>query len=122
MNEFTKQELKDILWFLVAPKAITPGNTLVPKLQDMIGNYCEPKSSCCSIHAGSGEECVDSVSNNSPKVDWSKAKINEDFRNVSYKFEVKQPEECGHEWTAVFTPLPFPVTKIKCKLCGEFYK
>ena len=82
----------------------------------------EPKSSCCSIHAGSGEECVDSVSNNSPKVDWSKAKINEDFRNVSYKFEVKQPEECGHEWTAVFTPLPFPVTKIKCKLCGEFYK
>jgi hypothetical protein len=41
MNDFTKEELKEILWHLVTPKSIEPGNTIAARLQDMIENYCE---------------------------------------------------------------------------------
>jgi len=43
MNNFTKEELKDILWHLVVPKSIKPGNEIVAKLQSLIDNYCDEK-------------------------------------------------------------------------------
>ncbi len=40
-NDFTKEELEDILWH-VTTKAIVPvGGDLVPKIQSMIDNYSE---------------------------------------------------------------------------------
>lgn len=41
MNHFTKEELKTILWHITTKASIEPGNELVPKIQDMIDNYCE---------------------------------------------------------------------------------
>lgn len=41
MNDFTKEELKAILWYIVTPISIPPGNTLVPKIQDLISKFCE---------------------------------------------------------------------------------
>ena len=88
MNDLTKEDLQIIsgaLWFsLLHKNSDMTANTRI-KIQSLIDNYCEPKSSCCSVHAGSSEECANSVSNNSPKIDWSKAKLNEDCRNISYK-------------------------------------
>jgi hypothetical protein len=43
MSDITKEELKDILWYLVIPKSIKPGNTIVSKLQDLIDSYDEPE-------------------------------------------------------------------------------
>jgi hypothetical protein len=41
MNEFTKEELKEILWRLTTKTVISVGNDLVPKIQRMIESYCE---------------------------------------------------------------------------------
>jgi len=52
MNDFTKEELRE-LWYL------TPANhypSLKGKLKSLLDNYCESKSSCCSVHAGTSEE------------------------------------------------------------------
>lgn len=42
MNDFTKEELRNILWHLVTKTVIPVGNDLVPKIQSMIDTYCEP--------------------------------------------------------------------------------
>ena len=41
MNDFTKQELQDMLWHITSKTVVPVGNELVPKIQDMIENYYE---------------------------------------------------------------------------------
>lgn len=41
MNDFTKEELKKILWHVTTKASIEPGNELVPKIQKMIDGYCK---------------------------------------------------------------------------------
>jgi len=105
MNEFTKKELRE-LWYL------TPANhypSLKGKLKSLLDNYCESKSSCCSVHAGTSEEC-------------------NDLENVHYT----PSEECEHEtsekiWVNPITCAWFLDSDkhssslnsfIRCKKCG----
>jgi len=62
--------------------------------------------------------------NNSPKIDWSKAKLNEDCRNTGYKFEVKAPDECKHDWKlkSMLPGVGKGYVCVKCQKCGEFYR
>ena len=53
MNDLTKEDLRE-LWYLT-PASHYP--SLKDKLKSLLDNYCEPKSSCCSVHSGSSEEC-----------------------------------------------------------------
>ncbi len=57
MNDFTKEELKEILWRLTTKTVIAVGNDLVPKIQSMIENYCEHKETEMDCDGGISFVC-----------------------------------------------------------------
>lgn len=59
MNDFTKNELKTILWHITTKTSIKPGNDLAPKIQDMIDNYCEHEDTRQICDADYVKVCAD---------------------------------------------------------------
>jgi len=60
MNDFTKEELEllsDNLHYPVDGSLKSKIRDVYDKLQSLLDNHCKPKSSCCSVHAGTSEEC-----------------------------------------------------------------
>ena len=59
MNDFTKEELEllsDNLHYPVDGTLNSKIWEVYCKLQSLLDNYDKPKSSCCSVHAGTSEE------------------------------------------------------------------
>ena len=80
--------------------------------QKLIEEYCPPfegpierLSSCCSVHTGTTEECVD-IQRNQDEVDLDGC----------------QHESEGEVWIQQYADMSLITEYFKCKYCGEFYR